>query len=217
MEVKYRISEKLQKELVAAGKEGKKNQTSVVLDTEVSEIITNSEFVTVTDDGMALLDLTGKVLLHTDYKSIYAKEGPASNWIWRREFTVEKRKFYCGAENDELYWCNHEINSGATIRQALNEIEAINEEKAKTAKERTAEELAEFPGRIAEYNKKDERKKYDEALKKIEVLERQNNHLQKKQEALKEELINEIVDAGYIERIERDEEEVRYSVSAEKD
>jgi len=194
MEVKYNITERLQKELVASGKEAGKTQTAVVLDTEVSEIITSSEFVTVTDSGRATMDLTGKVLLHTSYKLIYAEEGPASNWVWRKEFTVGESKFFPHVETDEMFWCDHKINSGATIKQALKEIEAINEEKTRKAGERTAEELATFPERIDAYNRKEENRQYVEALKKIEALERQNNYLQQKNEALKEEL-----------RIERDD------------
>ena len=211
MEIKYNISERLQKELVASGKEGKKNRVSIVADTEIPIEIMNNEFVTVTDSGLVVLDLTGKILLHTDFKSIYAEEGPASNWVYRKVFTVQKRKFFCYAETDELYCFNYEINSTALLIRALNEVKSINEEKARTAKERTAEELAAFPAKINEYNRKEEHKQYIEALKKIEVLERQNNYLQKKQEALKEEILEEIIEDGFIVR-EGKSEVMRYEI-----
>jgi len=215
MEIKYNISERLQKELVTSGKEAKKSQFSVVIDTEVpSDIITNSELVTVTEEGLAVLDLTGKILFHTDFKSIYANEGPASNWIYRKVFTAQKSKFYCGAENDELHDFDYEINSSATIRKALNEVESINKEKVREAKERTAEELASFPARINEYNKQKEHKQYIEALERIKELENRNNYLQQKQEEIKKEILEEIIEDGFI--IREGESEVRYEIEKVK-
>jgi len=104
MELEYYITEKLQKELAARGELANKLRVSTISDTDIADIIKNSELVTVDFKGLVTMKLT---------------ENAVKAYVQRQWKTPTKQ--YVRIRGLSIVF-DYEIKTASDLRQALAEI-----------------------------------------------------------------------------------------------